>query len=119
MNGIIPSSLCNYHHSHLYLWSNNFVCYPECLESAVTLLGIDDGIPLCDDIPSSTSSPSFKPTRKPTRRPTRKLSYKPTHKPSFKPTRKPSFRPTRKPTRKPTDNSTLKPSGNPTGEPTN
>jgi len=126
MDGIIPSSLCNYYHRILYLWGNNFVCYPECLVSAVTYLGIDDGTPLCDDIPSSTSSPSFKPTRRPTRKPTRKPSYKsthkpsfkPSHKPSYKPTRKPSFRPTRKPTRKPTGNSTLKPTCNPTGEPT-
>jgi len=78
MDGIIPSSLCNYHHIWVYLWGNNFVCYPECLVSAVTNLGIDYGTPLCDDIPSSTSSPSFRPTHKPTRKPTCNPSGEPT-----------------------------------------
>ena len=68
LNGIVPSSLCKYHHHALNLYGNMFVCYPECLESAVTILLVVGKKQFCDDILISlpTSLPISLPTSLPT-----------------------------------------------------
>jgi hypothetical protein len=119
MVGIIPSSLCaSYNLQEVYLYGNNFQCYPQCLKSNIRYAYVGN-TPLCPPVPSTAPSAaptafptSAAPTLRPTSsKPTVSLTRAPTTSTSRKPTVRPSSRP---PTSKPTSNPSYRPTRDPT-----